>query len=670
MASESQKFHATVIDKVSREPSTAHEKQQAEAARDTKKLVEDFIHKAQTAGYRLSKVSRKGKHGDREIKISVDGLRIEWTRGLLAFSPPHFPLLAQIQDVETFKEGGNSYLKLVSPNDSLTLFSSTEQPIMEWAKVMRLVASDRGLMMKGEGPFEKFLHSQWTLADVNFDNKLDVAEVITLLKRLNIQGASKSLVREKLEKLDTNKDGYFQFEEFRVLMKELMSRKEINQIFFNFASASERERSIWSILTFQKFLTETQGDILQTTSSLVTLVSSLQGVPGVQDLRAEGLATWLGRPENCIRSLNAAANVYQDMEQPLSHYWINSSHNTYLLGNQLDGESSVDAYRVAFLRGCRCVELDCWDGPDGNPIIYHGHTLTSKILFKDVINCVWEHGFKTSSFPIILSVEMHCSVPQQKRMAEICKEILASRDLLYTANLPLDMSASLPSPRTLTRKVIIKGKRAKDVAAHEDEISDDDEDNDPTSSSAPLVDTAAAAKMKAKKQSKAESIDPSWSALVYLDAVHFKTFEASSASAQANQMSSFPEGKTVKLAKSALPAFIRHNRRQLSRIYPFGGRIDSSNYDPTPGWAAGAQLVALNFQTVDQGMQYNLGKFADNGGCGYVLKPPCMISDAPAEPAYSISVKAWPPTSPSLSFSLLSLAGDEWPMLAEARPRN
>lgn len=40
------------------------------------------------------------------------------------------------------------------------------------------------------------------------------------------------------------------------------------------------------------------------------------------------------------------------------------------------------------------MEVDCWDGSDGEPIVYHGHTLTSKILFKDVVATLKDYAFK------------------------------------------------------------------------------------------------------------------------------------------------------------------------------------------------------------------------------------------------------------------------------------
>lgn len=67
-------------------------------------------------------------------------------------------------------------------------------------------------------------------------------------------------------------------------------------------------------------------------------------------------------------------------------------------------------------------------------------------------------------------------------------------------------------------------------------------------------------------------------------------------------MSSFPETKAEKYVnKIKGKKFLQYNRLQLSRIYPKGQRLDSSNYDPLPMWICGSQLVALNFQTPGEG---------------------------------------------------------------------
>ena len=71
--------------------------------------------------------------------------------------------------------------------------------------------------------------------------------------------------------------------------------------------------------------------------------------------------------------------------------------------------------------------MDCWDGPDGMPYIYHGMTLTTKIRFIDVIKTIKDHAFVTSEFPVILSIENHCTLPQQRNMASAFQEVFGGK---------------------------------------------------------------------------------------------------------------------------------------------------------------------------------------------------------------------------------------------------
>lgn len=76
-------------------------------------------------------------------------------------------------------------------------------------------------------------------------------------------------------------------------------------------------------------------------------------------------------------------------------------------------------------------------------------------------------------------------------------------------------------------------------------------------------------------------------------------------------MSSFPETKAEKYVNKAKgKKFLQYNRLQLSRIYPKGQRLDSSNYDPLPMWICGSQLVALNFQTPGEKVPRGAGRGA------------------------------------------------------------
>lgn len=421
-----------------------------------------------------------------------------------------------------------------------------------------------------------------------------------------------------------------------------------NVIFDEIFGAGNHVASAEDFLT--KFLHDRQKEKDATIDDVRNMFSELNsmeisGAEKILDEDGEGgsktidrtrFGEYLSSRRNDLYDLERQKFDHLSLDRPMSEYWINSSHNTYLTGDQLKSLSSVEMYVLALQRGCKCLELDCWDDSVGYPIIYHGYTITSKIPFQDVINCVKGYiDANPDTLPIILSLENHCSHPFQEQMANILQDTLEDR--LYMP----DSSDHWPSPLDLVGKVVIKGKRPP-------EKDDDDADTSSlisrteSNDSDELADQIAGAVgktstlLKAVSKDSSENADPppppkifpELSKLTLLNGVKFKSFD-SSVDLPLTDMHSINETKILKILNSNpenAKLWKQYNRGHMTRTYPAGSRVDSSNYSPVLPWHVGSQLVALNFQTDDSCMTINDGRFRENGGCGYVLKPPSVLS--------------------------------------------
>uniref|UniRef100_A0A3P8RY56 Phosphoinositide phospholipase C n=1 Tax=Amphiprion percula TaxID=161767 RepID=A0A3P8RY56_AMPPE len=370
-----------------------------------------------------------------------------------------------------------------------------------------------------------------SLADKNGDGTLSIGEVHQLLHKLNVN-LPKQKVREMFQEADTDENqGSLAFEEFCSFYKMISTRRDLYLIMISYSNQKE-VMDLHDLARLTNYMRSPAGDIFN--------------------------------PEH--------NQVNQDMTQPLCNYFISTSHNTYLTGDQLLSQSRVEMYAYVLQAGCRCVEVDCWDGPDGEPIIHHGYTLTSKILFKDVVETINKYAFTKSQYPVILSIENHCTVPQQKKMAEYLKEVL--QDKLDLTNVNAHECKKLPSPEILKGKVLVK---------------------------VTLV-CLLFRKRKTMRLSRALS-----------DLVKY----TKSVRTVMNQILQLKPAELVRL-----------NQRQLLRVYPSNYRVDSSNFNPQPYWNAGCHMVAMNYQTEGRMLELNQAKFSSNGNCGYILKPKCMCKTA------------------------------------------
>ncbi|XP_003250990.1 1-phosphatidylinositol 4,5-bisphosphate phosphodiesterase classes I and II isoform X4 [Apis mellifera] len=260
----------------------------------------------------------------------------------------------------------------------------------------------------------------------------------------------------------------FQFEDFFNFYKSLTQRSDVEKVFERIVGNNKRR--LMSVTQFVDFLNKTQRDprlneILYPYANearakdIISQYEPNKYNANRGQLSFDGFLRYLMSEDNPIVALSKL-ELSDDMDQPLAHYFINSSHNTYLTGHQLTGKSSVEIYRQCLLAGCRCVELDFWNGKFEEPVIVHGYTFVPEIYARDVIEAIAESAFKTSEYPVILSFENHCNPRQQAKIAQYCRELFG--EMLLDAPLEshkLEPGQELPPPCLLKRKIIIKNKK-------------------------------------------------------------------------------------------------------------------------------------------------------------------------------------------------------------------
>ncbi|RDW89865.1 putative 1-phosphatidylinositol-4,5-bisphosphate phosphodiesterase Plc1 [Aspergillus mulundensis] len=573
------------------------------------------------------------------------------------------------------------------PVKTIHLIAPNERILQLWTTTLEYTSRYRVGLMAGlaaSNQNEPVLKAHWQREMARlYPNAgmetLDFAAVESVCQSLHIN-CSQNMLRAHFLKADIGKNGKLNFAEFKDFVTRLRERKDVREIL---RSNADDYREGLTSEEFLAFLRDVQKeDVDSDRAYWISIFDKLvrKSKPRTQSpneinsddqlprMNLDAFSSFLASARNGVY---ASRSPQSRFDRPLNEYFVSSSHNTYLLGRQVAGSSSTEAYISALTQGCRCIEIDCWDGADGRPIVSHGRTMTTSVLFADCITVINRYAFFSSEFPLIISLEVHCNPEQQLAMVKIMKETFGDQLILEPL---LSNSIVLPSPEELKRRILIKVKTCDETPENTRQDPKTSLHGRKRSSSSPFIrpsmidgpaipplpslsspptigadghgpflvperrsftttsissatedsDGALVSVRKEKRKRQKSKITKPLSDLgVYTRGYKWHSF-VSPESQTYNHIYSFAERSFEGICREPnnKALFEKHNTKYLTRVYPSGFRLRSSNFDPLKFWRRGVQMAALNWQTYDVGMQMNQAMFAAGSDrTGYVLKP-------------------------------------------------